>query len=171
MTKAEWEAYKQQFGQEPPSEASKRFVEPSDWTSVEEEEDGEKANAGAQAKPAAEKGEYPAGRRRSWLAPARRCSIAAAGDRDIDTAAWGTVARSGGGASGRSRLRLAGVHSIRCTASPISWLRHLVHVAFSKDGMRSSQAPTAHPGRPCEPRHENTFVVWEPVGLIDSQSG
>jgi hypothetical protein len=55
MTKAERETYKQQFGQEPPSEASKRFVEPSDWTSVEEEEDeDEKATAGAPAKPAAE---------------------------------------------------------------------------------------------------------------------
>jgi hypothetical protein len=54
MTKAERELYKAQFGQEPPSEASKRFVEPSNWVSVDEDEEEKKPEAGAQPKPEAE---------------------------------------------------------------------------------------------------------------------
>ncbi len=48
MTKAQREAYRSQFGQEPSSEAAVRFVEPSDWTAVEEkdEENGKEQDNG-----------------------------------------------------------------------------------------------------------------------------
>jgi hypothetical protein len=55
MTEEQREAYKRQFGQEPPLEASVRFVEPSKWNVVEEgeEEEGRRADEATPIKPQA----------------------------------------------------------------------------------------------------------------------
>jgi hypothetical protein len=50
MTEEQREAYKQQFGQEPPSEASVRFVDESDWETEEEDDSGEEGDNGPEDK-------------------------------------------------------------------------------------------------------------------------
>ncbi len=55
MTEEQREAYKRQFGQEPPSEASVRFVEPSKWNVVDkgDEVEGRRADEATPIKPLA----------------------------------------------------------------------------------------------------------------------